>query len=189
MIFGTSRSIVIQGVAVCGIAMALAGCASTRRTVGGWFGESSADAGPNVSAGARSTYYAGAAGLKVYSAPASASKVVGTLALHEKVVRSRVDHGYAYVESPRGLAGWVNNGQLIWRLPSTPTGASAASPPVATGGKAEQPDPQSAGVVPAAATDAPAAEPARSAPPPPSAPSPTKPSAPGRAEPSMLDPY
>jgi hypothetical protein len=71
-------------------------------------------------------YYAGAEGLKVYSDPSTSSKVVGTLALHEKVVRTKLERGYAFVESPTSaLKGWVDNAQLIWRLPA---GRGTAAP-------------------------------------------------------------
>jgi hypothetical protein len=70
-------------------------------------------------------YFAGATDLPVFAEASSTSKVVGRLALHEKVIRSRVDHGYAYVTAERGgLTGWVNNAQLIWRLPPASSGAS-----------------------------------------------------------------
>jgi hypothetical protein len=63
--------------------------------------------------------------LKVYSEPSSASKVVGTLSLHERVTRSKVERGYALVESAKsGVKGWVNNAQLTWRLPTTPNAAA-----------------------------------------------------------------
>ena len=70
-------------------------------------------------------YYAGVEGLKVYSETSASSKVVGTLSLHEKVVRTNLERGYAFVESTeRDLKGWVDNAQLLWRLPA----ANSAQP-------------------------------------------------------------
>src|SRR5262249_3198212 len=75
-------------------------------------------------------------GLKVYSESSASSKVVGTLALHEKVTRYRVERGYAYVTSSQsGLTGWVSNGQLVWRLPAT-----AAPAPVEEAPEAAEPE-------------------------------------------------
>jgi hypothetical protein len=66
--------------------------------------------------------------LKVYSEPSVSSKVVGALSLYEKVTRFKVDRGYAYVESTRsGVKGWVNNAQMLWRLPVA--SPSAGRPP------------------------------------------------------------
>lgn len=74
-------------------------------------------------------FYAGIDGLKVYSSPSASGKVIGSLARYERVIRSEVDNGYAYVASPTsGLKGWVDNAQLIWRLPGTP--AAAARRPI-----------------------------------------------------------
>jgi hypothetical protein len=68
--------------------------------------------------------------LTVYSDSSSSSKVVGQLPLYDKVTRSRLERGYAYVTSARsGVAGWVNNAQLLWRVPST--APAAESPPTA----------------------------------------------------------
>ena len=72
-------------------------------------------------------YYAGVEGLKVYSEPSATSKVAGALSLHEKVIRSRLDRGFAFVESTKsGVKGWVNNAQLTWRLPTAPATAAPA---------------------------------------------------------------
>ena len=116
-----------------GVALILASCASVQRTVGGWFGAAAPTPPPTPESRAATgaqpprAYYAGVAGLQVYSEPSASSKVVGTLALHEKVTRSRLERGYAYVESAKGgVEGWVNNAQLLWRLPKAPTTTAPA---------------------------------------------------------------
>lgn len=126
-------------VATLSVAIALAGCAAMQQSVGGWFGAATPTATPaptpaakGAAAGPR-VYYTGAE-LKVYSGPSASSKVVGELALHEKVTRSKLERGFAYVESgTSGLKGWVVNAQLIWRLPSEGT---------APGGAAAEPEPE-----------------------------------------------
>lgn len=114
-------------------ALVLASCAATQQSVGGWFGATKPTPAPTpqplpaTAAQAPRVYYAGIAGLEVYSEPSTSSKVVGALSLHEKVTRTKLDRGYAYVESPKsGVKGWVVNAQLIWRLPGTPTTAAPA---------------------------------------------------------------
>ena len=73
-------------------------------------------------------YYAGRRNLKVYSAPRRGARVLGTLALHQKVLRSEVQDGYARIRTPDGRKqGWVNNGLLIWRLPAAKRSATAAA--------------------------------------------------------------
>jgi hypothetical protein len=87
-------------------------------------------------------YYAGVDGLKVYSEASSSSKVVGTLSLHEKVVRTNLERGYAFVESTKSeLKGWVDNAQLIWRLPAAP-GAGAPTNVEAEPEEPEAPAPE-----------------------------------------------
>jgi hypothetical protein len=116
------------------MAISLAGCAAMQQRIGGWFGAATPTPTPTLMpqarpAAERRVYYVGAEGLKVYSEPSASSKVVGKLALHEKVTRSRLERGFAYVESTTtGTRGWVNNSRLIWRLPSVPT-TSAPAPP------------------------------------------------------------
>lgn len=112
--------------------LVLTGCSGVQRTVGGWFGEEAAAPGASVSG----VYFAGSDGLVVHSDASSSSAVVGRLALHEKVVRSRLRGGYAYVVSEKsGLEGWVDNAQLVWRVPGTgsdPSSSKSASDPAAT---------------------------------------------------------
>lgn len=80
-------------------------------------------------ASAELPYYASRPGIKVYSAPRRGSRVLATLTLHQKVLRSDVQHGYARIRTPDGrIQGWVDNGLLIWRLPaSQPSGTGTAA--------------------------------------------------------------
>jgi hypothetical protein len=113
------------------VALLLASCATIQQSVGGWFGGRTPTPAPEptpaAAAQAPRVYYAGVEGLKVYNQPSTSSKVVGTLSLHEKVTRTKLDRGWAYLESTTsGAKGWVNNAQLIWRLPTTPTTGAPA---------------------------------------------------------------
>lgn len=110
--------------------LTLAGCAGMQKTVDGWLGKP--DAASTQDAG--SVYFAASDGLVMHADASGSSAVVGRLALHEKVVRTRQQSGWAYVTSDRtGTAGWVDNAQLIWRLPAaSASGAPTAAPPAST---------------------------------------------------------
>jgi hypothetical protein len=116
---------------VLAAATAAGGCAGARQSVNGLFGATPEPEPAVQGQPAGDPYFAGAADLAVFAEASSTSKVVGHLALHEKVIRSRVDHGYAYVTAERGgLTGWVNNAQLIWRLPrASPVRARSEAKP------------------------------------------------------------
>ena len=162
-------------------ALALGGCQATQQTVRGWFGGESPTAETKAAGAAvAGVFYAGTADLPVYSKPAASSAVIGKLGLHEKVTRSKLERGYAYVESaPSGTKGWVENARLLWRVPSAPPAAAADSVPPAPAAApapvAAPPDVPEVDVVPASA---------------PAAPEPTPPASgtPGIA-PSIFNPY
>jgi uncharacterized membrane protein len=130
--------------------------------------------------------YAGQAGLRVHESASAGSRVVGTLALHERVLRSEVERGWAHVRSDRsGLKGWVDNARLLNRIPSAhaPAASPDAQPAAATGPAAATPvapDTQAASPAP----DLPA-EPVVTTPEetPPPAPDPPK------REPAVFDPF
>jgi hypothetical protein len=122
----------------------LASCTGVQRTVGGWVGFKKP--APETTEGSTRTarvYYAAVDGLKVYSEPSASSKVVGRLALHEKVTRSRLEKGYAYVKSSTsGVKGWVRNARLIWQLPTPAArGAAEARPEAPEATEPEAPEP------------------------------------------------
>jgi hypothetical protein len=106
------------------------GCATMQQTFGGWFGAATPTPVPTpepAPATAASVYYSGTQGLKVYSEASSSSKIIGELSLYEKVTRSKLERGYAYVTSVKsGVTGWVKNAQLVWRLPGAPMTAAPA---------------------------------------------------------------
>jgi uncharacterized protein YgiM (DUF1202 family) len=118
------------------LAMMLTGCSALR--AGGWFGgEATPTPAPDVAEEAPRVYYAAVDGLKVFSEASASSKVVGTLNLHEKVTRTRLERGYAYVESSKSRKkGWVDNAKLAWRLPA-PQKATPAQPGAPAQGEAE----------------------------------------------------
>ena len=63
-------------------------------------------------------YYAGVKGLTLYAQPSPDSEIVTRLRLHQKVLRTKLVRGYAYVTVVEsGATGWVDNGKLIWKLP------------------------------------------------------------------------
>ena len=181
----------VRVAATFSIIVALAGCAAVQQSVGGWFGAAAPTPTPQmtpVAAVAPRVYYAGVEALKLYSEPSASSKVVGQLSLHEKVTRSKLDRGYAYVESDKsGAKGWVNNAQLLWRLPSAPTTAAPAP---------AEPQPEEPAAPAAEEPQAPAAPEATAtvAEPPPTPTNPPAPTArpketPHGVAPSIFDPY
>jgi len=65
-----------------------------------------------------SAYFVGVSGLKLWREPSAGSELITRLNLHEKVVRSKLDNGYAFVTVVQtGETGWVDNAKLIWKLP------------------------------------------------------------------------
>jgi len=182
---------------VLAIAAVLAGCAAVQQQVGGWFGAATPTPTPTPRTKAAAkvvprVYYAGSDGLKVYKRPSASSKVMGTLSLHEKVTRTKLEGGFAYVESATGTKGWVANAQLIRRVP---TAAATAAP--APGEPETEPEPEpEAPVAPAAeepqAPAAPEATAAAAPPPPTPTPVPAPPASqatPRGAAPSIFDAY
>jgi hypothetical protein len=123
----------VRVIAALGLSVMLTGCTATQKNLGGWFGEPT----PTPSAKPKTTaatvvrkptvYYAGVEGLKVYSEPSASSTVVGTLSLNEKVMRSKVERGFALIESTKsGAKGWVDNARLRWRPATVPATAAPA---------------------------------------------------------------
>ena len=174
------------------VVTALAGCATIQRSVGGWFGAATPTPTPSPAPGAAAqaprVYYAGVEGMRVYSDPSSEAKVVGKLSLHERVTRTKLERGFAFVESAAsGTKGWVKNAQLIWRLPTAPTTAA----PAGTKPQPAEPEAPAAEEPPApAAPEAaePAAEPRPASTPEPAAPPRSK-ETPGGVAPSIFDAY
>jgi len=88
------------------------------------------------------TFYAGVEGLKIYQKPRFSSSATGTISLHEKVYRSAIENGFAYVKVARsGQKGWVENAKLLWRLPAAKD--SSVAPASAAETVAPEPEPVS----------------------------------------------
>ena len=176
--------------AAVSLALSLASCASTQQTIGGWFGTATPTPAPTpqrkAAAAAPRVYFAGTEGVKLYSEPSASSKVIGELPLHEKVTRLKLERGFAYVESAaRGLKGWVNNSQLIWRLPSgATTTAPGTAEPESEGPEAEEAQPPQAAETPATAAE-PTAMPTHT----PAAAPPSPKATPRGVAPSIFNPY
>ena len=174
-------------------AIALGGCASVRQQINGWFGEApppvaqEATAPPEAAADAKeSTYYAAVEGLTVYEEASESSKVVGHLALHERVARSKLERGYAYVSADkRGLKGWVDNSRLTWRVTAPDKSEAAKTPgaPVGAGEAAGQDHPTAAESAPTP-TSTPETQTA-----PPQAVPPTPPPTRKAAKPEVYEPF
>jgi pyruvate/2-oxoglutarate dehydrogenase complex dihydrolipoamide acyltransferase (E2) component len=61
-------------------------------------------------------YYAGVADLKMFSQGKASEAPIAELPLHEKVLRYKLERGFAYVKVVRtGQMGWVRNADLVWR--------------------------------------------------------------------------
>ena len=144
------------------LGVATFGCASTRDFLVG-----------SLPGGSKSsTYYVGAESLPLFREPGRG--LLAKLPRNEKVVRSRVEKGWAFVRvAGTGLEGWVDNAGLVWRAE-----AAVESQPISTT-RAE--------------VDAPTAPPVPDEPAEPPAPaqSDQTPEQPGRAPvpPSVFDPY
>ncbi|MBW1781016.1 MAG: hypothetical protein JRL30_09785 [Deltaproteobacteria bacterium] len=70
-------------------------------------------------------FYVGRSDLKLFPEPRFSKTVIAKLSLNEKVLRDRLEKGFAHVTViSTGQTGWVNNGYLVWRKPK----ASAPKP-------------------------------------------------------------
>ncbi|WP_045223839.1 hypothetical protein [Methyloterricola oryzae] len=186
--------------------LVVGGCSSVRQTMKSWLHESppTDSEAPQTSGG--QIYYASSAGLAVHSEASASSKTIGRLDQYERVIRTRLERGFAFISSQSGaVQGWVDNAQLIWRVPTRkpapqPDSKAAAPSPGPEPVKAEEPaaSPPPAPVVtetapPPAATPAPvepAATPEPAAVVPVSEPPPTaSPAKPAKARPEMFNPF
>lgn len=74
-------------------------------------------------------YFVAVDGLALYLQPSAASSLVARLTKHQKVLRTKLEKGYAYVSVPAtGEMGWVDNAKLIWRLPTKSDAKKEAAP-------------------------------------------------------------
>lgn len=84
--------------------------------------DSAVKSAPAVSKDTKPTiYYVGLSGLKLFSEPRFSEAYVAELPLNEKVLRYKVESGFAYVKVARtGQVGWVKNANLIWKKEAPP---------------------------------------------------------------------
>ncbi len=75
-------------------------------------------------------FYASVEELPMHALPSGSSDIVARLALHQRVTRIGLARGYANVTTESGIVGWVDNVNLLWRLPATPTPSTAPAAPV-----------------------------------------------------------
>lgn len=161
-------------VLVLGLIVA-SGC-SSGKSPGQWFGLGAS------SAREKGVFYAAVDGLTVRDAAKSSAKIVGRLSLHQKVNRSKVRDGYAFVQVPGSdVAGWVVNSKLLWKLPND---AAAAAPVPADATSENSPAAVEGGPAPAEQTPAPAPEPST-----PQSETPKPPASKPRSGASVFDPY
>ena len=75
-------------------------------------------------------YYAGVAGLKMFSQSGVSGSPIAELPLYDKVLRYKVERGFAYVKVARtGQVGWVRNRDLVWRKRTPSKKSPKNSPP------------------------------------------------------------
>jgi hypothetical protein len=138
--------------AVIAMIVLASGCSAAKKS-GEWLGFGSKGAAKE-----KGVFYAGADGLVVREAPKSSGKVVGTLSLHQKVVRSKVTDGYALVRVSGGdLAGWVVNAKLLWKLPQATPAVEAGEAPAEETATPTEPSTEASPTEPA--TEAPKEQP------------------------------
>lgn len=96
------------------------GC-STFKVPGNPFTKESKDSAAAI----EGTYYTSEAGVKLYSNAGFSSSVLAELPQNQQVLRTGLDHGFAYVKVVgSNREGWVENTKLAWR----PQNKSAAKP-------------------------------------------------------------
>lgn len=165
----------------------LGGCTGTRQGLNDWF-EGSAQSSISESS---QVYYSAVQNLAVHSDSSGNSAILGRLALHEKVSRTRIEHGYAYVSAPQSkLEGWVDNAKLIWRLPPQHADSEPGTPPGTPAPRADSPQAEKT-APPAQPTPEPTASPSAYPSPLPAVPEDAgaKPSNTQREIPKMFNPF
>ncbi len=107
---------------------------------------------PQKESTAPRVYYAGVEGLKLYSQSKVSDSPIAELPLHEKVLRYKLQSGFAYVKVvSTGQMGWVRNANLIWRKRTSskrtaestgPPQEKAEAAPESTSGVNHDPNPE-----------------------------------------------
>ena len=74
-------------------------------------------------------YYVGLSGLKLFPSPRLSKDYVARLSLNEKLLRYRIEKGFAYVRvEGTGQTGWVINAHLTWKRGKSKKKASKEAP-------------------------------------------------------------
>ncbi len=104
------------------LVISLGGCAEAGRTLGTLVQDIEGVTPPAQALHER-TYFAATDAIPIHAQPSSTSLVVGRLGLHERVARTGLEEGFAYITSVNDLHGWVDAQQLDtsknrshWRL-------------------------------------------------------------------------
>ena len=85
---------------------------------------------PQEDSHAPKVYYAGVAGLKMFSQSRVSGSPIAELPLHTKVLRYKTERGFAYVKvTGTGQVGWVRNRDLIWRKRTSSKVTAKKDPP------------------------------------------------------------
>jgi hypothetical protein len=157
---------------VLAVALSLSACSWMRST-----SEKNGSETPKAQVAGR-PYYVGSAELPLYREPGR--DVVTRLFLHQKVYRTRLEKGWAYVRvEGTGQEGWLVNAKLIWQLPrKTATSPEPATAPAEETSEAVEPEAEKTGAAPPA--------PVEDTPAPPAAEATEKPRP---VSPSVFDPY
>jgi len=81
-------------------------------------------------------YYAGIAGLKMFSQSRASGSPITELPLYAKVLRYKTERGFAYVKvTGTGQVGWVRNRDLVWRKQASSKVTAKKDPPPREKGK------------------------------------------------------
>ena len=81
--------------------------------------------------------------MKLYPEPRFSQNTIAELPLNEKVLRSRTEKGFAFVEVERtGQEGWVDNARLKWRIEEQETKPETAAPEEKQEAPSEEPSPE-----------------------------------------------
>ena len=85
---------------------------------------------PQEDSNAPRVYYAGVAGLEMFSQSRASGSPIAELPLHAKVLRYKTERGFAYVKvTGTGQVGWVRNRDLIWRKRTSSKVTAKKDPP------------------------------------------------------------
>jgi hypothetical protein len=86
-------------------------------------------------------FYVASPNLRLYSNPSFSKNYKAELRLNDKVVRHRLEKGFAYVEVTRtGQKGWVDNAKLDWKEVATGREPTQQKEKASTVEEASRPD-------------------------------------------------